>query len=105
MFETETVKKQIVGPYRGKPIAGASGNLVEAIIAVEYRFDECTIRVEGIPARIDCETDREYLHGPDALRLNELVNEMVTAVRASNRLHRKPPPYQPNFRINDFAAA
>ncbi|GEM_PF-4904083 len=105
MFTTEMVEKQIVGPYVGRPISGASGDLVEAIITVEYRFDECTIRVEGIPARIDRETDREYLHGSDALRLNELVNEVVAAVRASNRLRRKPLPYQPNFRINDFAAA
>lgn len=105
MVTTETVEKQIVGPYTGKQISGASRNLAEAIITVEYRFDECTIRVEGIPACIDRETDREYLHGPDALRLNELVNEMVAAVRASNRLRGKPLPYQPNIRINDFAAA
>ncbi len=105
MVATETVEKQIVGPYAGKQISGASGDLVEAIITVEYRFDECTIRVEGIPVRIDRATDREYLHGPDALRLNELVNGMVAAIRASNRLRGKPLPYQPNFRIIDFAAA
>lgn len=102
MFASETLEIKIIGPYEGKPIAGASDDVVEAVLTIEYRFEDCTISIEGVPARVDRVTGKEYLRGSVALRLNEMVNE---AVQASARARKASTLFRPTFRLSAAAVA
>lgn len=79
--EITTAVTRTIGPYQGRRISGTSSDVVEVIIATLYDFGTFSVNVTEIPAHLDQETGRYYLHGPVALRLNNKVNEIVAEVR------------------------
>jgi hypothetical protein len=72
---------QIVGPYTGRRISGASDEVIEVLLAITYAFDGFSISAVDVPARFDQTRGRYYLSGPVALRLNNKVNEIIEEVR------------------------
>lgn len=78
----ETFDVRETGPYTGPGIAGASGDLVEAVVTKEYAFaDGITIRVIDIPARLDRVTGTTYISGRDGKILMWGVRRYIALLR------------------------
>lgn len=98
----ETVERYIIGPYRGRRIAGTSEAVVEVTATVEYRFDACVIRVTDVPARFDPESGRQYVDAKVGAAIVRKVKETAAM------LHQHGPngePEQVQLRAGDILHA
>jgi hypothetical protein len=88
-YTSETIKREVVEPFTGKRFSSMSGDVVDALLTVEYRFEGFTITVAGIPARWDRATGAEYVTG----KVGRAVNERVTTLAAmrQQRSSARPP--------------
>lgn len=77
--ERTRLKTEIIGPYTGGHISGASTDVIEASFTVSYTFDDVTIIVEDIPGRWDRVNNRELVAGKTASQVYMLVTEARTA--------------------------
>lgn len=71
-----TVDIQVVGPYRGPHISGASDNLDEVRFSRLYQFETFGLRITHIPAKRDDATGRMYVSAPIAKRVHAKVREI-----------------------------
>ena len=81
MAATETIDRRVLGPYEGQRISGTSGNVIEVVLTVEYRFPKCIVRVNGVPARYDQQTGREYVAARDGAAIMRAVRERAEAAK------------------------
>lgn len=99
MVAVETVERHITGPYRGRRIAGTAHAVLELRATVEYRLNDCVIRVTDVPTHYDPESGRQYV---DA-KINAVIVRKVEETAAS--LHEHGPngePKQVQLRADDI---
>lgn len=97
----ETVAIQVVGPYRGPRISGASDDMDEVRFARSYMFDAYEIRINCIPAKRDKRTGRIYVSASVAKRVQAKVREIEAAMeRIRTDTQGAPLPTRPTFSIS-----
>ena len=89
MVVVETVERHVIGPYRGRHIAGTSEAVVEVSATVECRFDDCVIRVTDVSAHYDPESGRQYVDAKVGVAIVRKVKETAAT------LHRHGPNGEP----------
>lgn len=97
----KTVDIQVVGPYRGPRISGASGDMDEVRLTRSYMFDTYTVRINCIPAKRDKRTGRIYVSAAVAKRVQAKVREIEAAMeRVRTDAHGVLPSLRPMFTVN-----
>jgi len=89
-------KKLMVSAEQSKlerRIAGASENVSRVTITQDFAFDTFTITVEGVPAYRDNETGKQYVPGPVAVVISDMVMTMSQVIEKA--LAMQPAPQQP----------
>ena len=76
----ETVDIQVIGPYHGPRIAGASNDLDVIWLARSYLFEDYGVRINDIPAKRDKTTGRIYVSAAVAKRVHAKVREIEAAM-------------------------
>ena len=76
----ETVDIQVVGPYRGPRISGASGDMDAVSLSRSYLFDGYAVCINDIPAKRDNRTGRLYVSAAIAKRVHAKVREIEAAM-------------------------
>jgi len=63
-----------------------SDDVVDALLTVEYRFENFTITVIGIPARWDRDTGAEYVTGKVGREINERLTTLAAMLERQRQL-------------------
>ncbi len=79
-LDAQTVDIQVIGPYRGPRIAGASDDLDMVWLARSYVFAGYGVRINRIPAKRDKTTGRIYVAAAVAKRVQAKVREIEAAM-------------------------
>lgn len=97
----KTVDIQVIGPYRGPHISGASDDLDEVRLARSYAFATYEVRINCIPAKRDNTTGRIYVSAAVAKRVQAKVREIEAAMeRIRTDAQGVLPPVRPLFTVN-----
>jgi hypothetical protein len=101
MPSPQTVGIQVIGPYCGPHISGASDDMDMIWLARSYLFDGYAVRINRIPAKRDNRTGRIYVSAMVAKRVQAKVREIEVAMeRIQADAHGVLPPMRPTFSVN-----
>ncbi len=97
----ETADIQVVGPYRGPRISGASNAVDEMSFSRSYMFDGYGVCINDIPAKRDNSTGRLYISAAVAKRVHAKVREIEAAMeRIRADIQGMLPPIRPMFFVS-----
>lgn len=97
----ETVDIQVIGPYHGPRIAGASNDLEAVWLARFYSFEDYGVRINRIPAKRDKTTRRIYVSAAVTKRVQAKVREIEAVMeRIRAGTHGVPLSIRPTFSVS-----
>ncbi len=85
-YTSKTIERGVVGRFSGKRFPSMSDDVVDALLTVEYRFENFTITAIGIPARWDRDTGAEYVTGKVGREINERLTTLAAMLERQRQL-------------------